>query len=61
MALPAGYEGRYGREAVCVKNGVSLLNTGTIDAVTGEIKVLMINFGQEPFVVRRGDQLPNWS
>ena len=60
VALPAGYEGQVRpRSGLAVKYGVSLLNTpGTIDAdYRGEIKVLMINFGQEPFVVRRGDRI----
>ena len=45
MALPAGYE-----------NAVSLANTpGTIDPdYRGEVKVLLINHGKEPFVVTRG-------
>jgi len=60
LAIPAGYEGQVRpRSGLAVKYGVSVLNTpGTIDAdYRGEIKVLMVNFGQEPFLIRRGDRI----
>ncbi|HHY36506.1 MAG TPA: dUTP diphosphatase [Firmicutes bacterium] len=60
VAIPAGYEGQVRpRSGLAAKYGVTLLNTpGTIDAdYRGEIKVLLINLGQESFVIRRGDRI----
>lgn len=60
MAIPAGYEVQIRpRSGLAYKQGVTLLNTpGTIDAdYRGEIKVLMINHGQEPFEIRHGDRI----
>ncbi len=60
MELPAGFEGQVRpRSGLAVNHGVTLLNTpGTIDAdYRGEIKVLMINLGRDPFLVRRGDRI----
>jgi len=57
IALPAGYEAQVRpRSGLAAKNGVTVLNTpGTIDAdYRGEIKVILINLGSEPFVVERG-------
>jgi len=57
IALPAGYEAQVRpRSGLAAKNGVTVLNSpGTIDAdYRGEIKVILINHGQEPFVVERG-------
>ncbi len=57
IALPAGFEAQIRpRSGLALKNGITLLNTpGTIDAdYRGEIKVLLINLGQEDFVVSRG-------
>src|SRR5262245_42741461 len=47
------------RSGLALKHGVTVLNTpGTIDAdYRGEIKVLLINFGAEPFVVLRGERI----
>ncbi len=59
-ALPDGIEAQIRpRSGLAVKNGISLLNApGTIDAdYRGEIKIIMINLGDEPFVVRRGDRI----
>ncbi len=56
MALPAGYEGQIRpRSGLAVKHGLSCLNSpGTIDAdYRGEVKVLLINFGQEIFNIAR--------
>jgi dUTP pyrophosphatase len=58
--LPPGYEGQLRpRSGLALKSGVTLLNSpGTVDAdYRGEVKVLMINLGQEAFVVRRGDRI----
>lgn len=60
MALPQGFEAQIRpRSGLALKHGITLLNTpGTIDAdYRGEIQILMINFGKEPFIVRRGDRV----
>lgn len=57
MALPPGYEGQIRpRSGLALKHGITCLNTpGTIDAdYRGEVKVLLINHGQEPFEVTPG-------
>jgi dUTP pyrophosphatase len=57
IALPANFEAQIRpRSGLALKHGISLVNTpGTIDAdYRGEIKVLVINLGQEDFVVTRG-------
>lgn len=57
MALPAGFEAQIRpRSGLAFKNGVTVLNApGTIDAdYRGEVKVLLINHGQEDFVIERG-------
>ncbi len=60
VALPPGYEGQVRpRSGLALKYGVTVLNTpGTVDSdYRGEIGVLLINFGAEPFVVSRGDRV----
>ena len=55
--LPEGYEAQIRpRSGLAFKNGITCLNTpGTIDSdYRGEIKVLLINLGQEPFKITRG-------
>lgn len=57
IALPEGFEAQVRpRSGLAAKNGVTVLNTpGTVDAdYRGEIKVILINLGQEDFVVSRG-------
>lgn len=57
FSLPEGYEAQIRpRSGLAIKNGVTLLNTpGTIDSdYRGEIKVIMVNLSQEPFVIKRG-------
>jgi dUTP pyrophosphatase len=57
MALPPGYEAQVRpRSGLAAKNAISLANApGTIDPdYRGEVKVLLINHGKEPFVVTRG-------
>lgn len=57
IALPEGFEAQIRpRSGLAIKNGISLVNApGTIDAdYRGEIKVILINLGQEPFTVIRG-------
>ena len=60
MALPAGYEAQIRpRSGLAAKHGVTVLNApGTIDAdYRGEVKVILINHGAEPFAIRRGDRI----
>ena len=60
IALPPGTEAQVRpRSGLAAKHGISLVNTpGTIDAdYRGEIKVVLINHGPEPFTVRRGDRI----
>lgn len=57
IALPAGFECQIRpRSGLAAKNGVTVLNSpGTVDAdYRGEIKAILINLGQEPFVIERG-------
>ena len=57
IALPKGYEGQVRpRSGLAHRHGVTVLNSpGTIDAdYRGEVKVLLINHGPEPFTVERG-------
>jgi dUTP pyrophosphatase len=60
IALPAGHEAQVRpRSGLAAKHGVTCLNTpGTIDAdYRGEVKVILINHGQEPFVIKRGERI----
>jgi dUTP pyrophosphatase len=60
MALPAGFEAQVRpRSGLAFKHGVTCLNTpGTIDAdYRGEVKVLLINLGQESFSIQRGERI----
>jgi len=60
IALPAGYEAQIRpRSGLAAKHGITCLNTpGTIDAdYRGEVKVILINLGQEPFVIKRGERI----
>lgn len=60
MQLPDGFEGQVRpRSGLAVKHGVTVLNApGTVDSdYRGEIKVPLINLGQEPFAIARGDRI----
>lgn len=60
IALPEGYEAQIRpRSGLAAKHGVTVLNSpGTVDAdYRGEVKVLLINHGPAPFVVRRGERI----
>lgn len=60
MALPAGYEAQIRpRSGLALKHGITVLNTpGTVDAdYRGEIKVLLVNFSDEDFVVNDGERI----
>jgi dUTP pyrophosphatase len=57
MAIPDGHEAQIRpRSGLALKNGITLPNSpGTIDAdYRGELKIIMINLGSEPFTVTRG-------
>lgn len=57
IALPQGYEAQVRpRSGLAIKNGVTVLNTpGTVDAdYRGEIGVVLINHGQDNFIIERG-------
>jgi dUTP pyrophosphatase len=57
MALPPGHEAQIRpRSGLAARQGVTVLNTpGTIDAdYRGEVQVILINHGAEPFMVERG-------
>jgi dUTP pyrophosphatase len=60
MALPQGFEAQIRpRSGLAVKHGITCLNSpGTIDAdYRGPVCVLLVNLGQEPFTLRRGDRI----
>ncbi len=57
IGLPPGWEGQVRpRSGLALRHGVTLLNSpGTIDAdFRGELQVILVNLGQDPFVVERG-------
>ena len=60
IALPPGFEGQVRpRSGLAFKHGVTCLNSpGTVDAdYRGEVKVILINHGEEDFVIRRGERI----
>ncbi len=60
VAIPPGWEVQVRpRSGLALKHGVSQVNApGTIDSdYRGEVGILLINLGSEPFVVRRGDRI----
>ncbi|MBP3192651.1 dUTP diphosphatase [Natronogracilivirga saccharolytica] len=60
MALPPGYEAQIRpRSGLALRHGITMLNTpGTIDAdYRGEVSVLVVNLGQEPYEISRGDRI----
>lgn len=60
MALPEGYEAQVRpRSGLALKHGITVLNTpGTIDAdYRGEIGVILVNLGQDDFVVNDGERI----
>jgi dUTP pyrophosphatase len=60
IALPEGFEAQIRpRSGLAAKHGVTVLNSpGTIDAdYRGEISVILINHGAEPFTIRRGERI----
>jgi len=60
VAIPDGFEGQIRpRSGLAIQKGIGILNApGTIDAdYRGEIGVLLINLGREPFTIRDGDRI----
>ena len=60
LEIPEGYEGQVRpRSGLALHHGLTVVNApGTVDAdYRGELKVLLINLGAEPVVIRRGDRI----
>ena len=60
IAIPHGYEVQVRpRSGLALKHGITCLNTpGTIDSdYRGEVKVILVNLGQAPFEIRRGERI----
>ena len=60
IAVPPGHEAQVRpRSGLAFKHGVTVLNSpGTVDAdYRGEVSVLLINHGDEPFTIRRGERV----
>ncbi len=60
IGIPEGFEAEVRpRSGIAFKHGVTVLNTpGTIDAdYRGEVKVILINLGSEPFTINKGDRI----
>ncbi len=60
VAIPEGYEIQVRpRSGLALKHGITVPNTpGTIDSdYRGELKVILINLGHEPFTIARGDRV----
>ena len=58
--IPAGFEGQVRpRSGLAFRHGITCLNTpGTIDSdYRGEVKVILVNLGQLPFPIRRGERI----
>ncbi len=60
IELPEGYEAQVrARSGFAVKHGIGLVNgVGTIDSdYRGEIQVCLVNWGEEPFEIKKGDRI----
>jgi dUTP pyrophosphatase len=60
IALPAGVEGQIRpRSGLALRHGITVLNSpGTVDAdYRGEVQVILVNLGGQPFVVERGARI----
>jgi dUTP pyrophosphatase len=60
VAIPKGFEGQVRpRSGLAIQKGIGIVNgPGTIDSdYRGEIGVLLINFGKEPFTIRNGERI----
>lgn len=60
IAIPEGHEGQVRpRSGLALRHGIGMLNApGTIDAdYRGEIGIILFNFSDKPFTIRRGDRI----
>ena len=60
IAVPPGFEAQVRpRSGLALKHGITVLNSpGTVDAdYRGEVSVLLINHGEEPFTIQRGERI----
>jgi dUTP pyrophosphatase len=60
VSIPRGYEGQIRpRSGLALKYGIGIVNSpGTIDSdYRGEICIITINWGEQPFTIRRGDRI----
>jgi len=60
LELPKGFEGQVRpRSGLAVRHGITVLNSpGTIDAdYRGEVQVVLVNLGETPFVIARGERI----
>jgi dUTP pyrophosphatase len=60
VSVPPGYEAQIRpRSGLALKHGIGMVNSpGTIDSdYRGEIGIIVINWGQKPFTIRRGDRI----
>ncbi len=60
LEIPPGFEGQVRpRSGLAARHGVALVNApGTVDSdYRGEVKVILVNLGQEPFAARRGERI----
>ena len=60
VQIPEGYEGQVrARSGLAIKHGIGLVNSiGTIDSdYRGELKIPVINFGNESFTINNGDRI----
>lgn len=60
IQLPEGFEAQVRpRSGLAIKHQIGILNSpGTIDSdYRGEVKIILTNFGKNPFVIRRGDRI----
>lgn len=60
VEIPEGFEIQVRpRSGLAIKNGIGVLNSpGTIDSdYRGEIKIILINFSKQPFIIKRGDRI----
>jgi dUTP pyrophosphatase len=60
VSIPSGYEAQVRpRSGLALRSGIGMVNApGTIDSdFRGEIGILLINWGSEPFQIQRGDRI----
>jgi dUTP pyrophosphatase len=60
VAIPEGFEGQIRpRSGLAIQKGIGMVNSpGTIDSdYRGEIGILLINFGKEPYTIRHGERI----